>query len=125
MLRDHAYNANRRMKSESESAPFAVHVSPGPNAVITVSGELDIASAPAFEAAVRELDFRSVESVKLNLEPLDFIDARGLRAVMCLHARCLTASVTLLIRPGPRRVQRLFELTDTDRVLSFRSPGAQ
>ena len=103
----------------SEPAQFAVHVSPGPNAVITVSGELDIASAPIFVAAVRELYFQSLENAVLDLEPLDFIDARGLRAVLYLHTACQSASVTLLIRPGPRRVRRLFELTGTDRVLPF------
>ena len=107
------------MKWAAELAQFAVHVSAGPNAVITVSGELDIVSAPIFEAAVRELDFRLLESTVLNLESLDFIDARGLRAVLYLHAACQTASVPLLIGPGPPRIQRLFELTGTDRMLPF------
>lgn len=119
VLPDRADKSNRGMKLASQTAQFAVHVSPGANAVITVRGDLDIVSAPLFEAAVRELDFRSLESTVLNLEQLDFIDARGLRAVLYLHAACLTASVTLLIGPGPRRVQRLFELTGTDRVLPF------
>jgi anti-sigma B factor antagonist len=107
------------MKWAAQPAQFAVHVSPGPNAVITISGELDIASAPVFEAAVRELEFRSLESAVLNLEPLDFIDAQGLRTVLSLHAACLAASVPLLIRAGPLRVHRLFELTGTDVVLPF------
>ena len=110
------------MRSTSEPAQFAVQISPGQHAVIAISGELDIVSAPVLEAAVRKLDFRSLKSVVLDLEPLDFIDARGLRAVLYLHAACQSASVTLLIRPGPRRVQRLFELTGTDRVLPFSRP---
>ncbi len=107
------------MKSTSELIQFAVQVSRGQNAVIAISGELDMVSAPILEAAVRKLDFRSLNGAVLDLEPLDFIDARGLRAVLYLHAACESASVTLLIRPGPRRVQRLFELTGTDRVLPF------
>jgi anti-sigma B factor antagonist len=107
------------MKSTSEPAQFAVHLSPGQNALIAISGELDIASAPVLEAIVRRLDLRSLRSAVLDLEQLDFIDARGLRAVLYLHAACQTASVTLLIRPGPRCIQRVFELTGTDRVLPF------
>jgi anti-sigma B factor antagonist len=107
------------MNSASDRAQFAVHVSPGPDAIITVSGELDMASAPVFEAAVRELDFRSLKSAMLDLGRLDFIDAQGLRAVLNLHAACVSASASLLITSGPRRVQRLFELTGTDRVLPF------
>jgi anti-sigma B factor antagonist len=107
------------MKWPAERSQFAMDVLPGPNAVITVSGELDIVSAPVFETAVEELDFRSLESAVLDLERLDFIDARGLRAVLYLHAACVTASVPLLIGPGPPRVQRLFELTGTDRMLPF------
>jgi len=107
------------MKPASEWIQFAVDVSPGPDTLITVSGELDIATAPAIEAALRDVDLRSVRRVVLDLEPLDFIDARGLRAVLIVHATCVNASVALVIRPGRRRVQRVFELTGTDRLLPF------
>ena len=110
---------NRGVMPASTAAPFSLRVSPGPDAVITVSGELDMVSAPVFEASVRELDLRALKSAVLDLESLEFLDARGLRAVLYLHAACRSLSVGLLIEPGPRRVQRIFELTGTDRVLPF------
>ena len=95
-------------------------ISPGPTAVIAVCGELDLASAPAFEAALGRLDLPSLHRAVLDLERLDFIDATGLRTVLALHAVCREASVHLSITPGPRQVQRLFELTGMDQLLPFR-----
>jgi anti-sigma B factor antagonist len=107
------------MKPKSEPSHFAVHVAPGSDVLIAVSGELDIASVPAFEAALRDLDLPFLRRAVLDLERLVFIDATGLRAVLGLHAACLKVSTALTIRPGPRHVQRVFELTGTDRMLPF------
>lgn len=93
-----------------EPAPFAVHVRPGAEVTVAVHGELDIAAAPLFEAAVADIDVASVRRVVLDLGALDFIDVSGLRAVLALRAACVRASVALAILPGPRRVQRVFEL---------------
>lgn len=105
-----------------EPAPFAVHVSSGAEATVAVQGELDIATAPVFEAAVADIDVATVRRVVLDLGALDFIDVSGLRAVLCLRTICLRASVALAILPGPRRVQRVFELTGADRLLGGRCP---
>jgi anti-sigma B factor antagonist len=110
------------MKPASPPPHFAVQVSPGSYTRITVSGELDIASARDFQTALSEIDFRSVSRAALDLEELDFIDASGLRAVLALHTACKEASVVLAITPGPRCVQRVFELTGTDQLLPFRLP---
>ena len=100
--------------------PFAVRVSGGRQALITVTGELDLATVPVLAAALCDVDFSSGQNVILDLERLDFIDAVGLRAVMALHERCLRLSATLTILPGPRRVHRVFELTGADALLPFR-----
>jgi anti-anti-sigma factor len=95
-----------------EPAPFVVRVSPGTKATVAVQGELDIATAPLIEAAVAGIDIASMRRLVLDLDALDYIDLCGLRAVLGLRALCLRASVGLAILPGPRRVQRLFELVD-------------
>lgn len=87
--------------------------------IITLRGELDLATVGNFEAACEAIDFASVRRAVLDLQGLVFIDARGLRSVLRLHESCLSHSVSLLIRPGPRAVQRVFELTNADRRLSF------
>ena len=101
-----------RHPSLGEPAPFALRVSLGAEVTVAVQGELDIATVPLFEAAVAGIDVRSTGGMVLDFEALDFIDVSGVRAVLALRATCLHASVALAILPGPRRVQRIFELVD-------------
>lgn len=107
------------MKTTLERTYFAVRTSGGADALIEVTGELDLASVPAFEAAVRQLDLSCRRRAVLDLGRLVFVDAAGLHSLLDLHAECLGASTTLTIMPGPRSVQRVFELTGVDRLLPF------
>lgn len=98
---------------------FTVGVYTGRDTRIAVSGELDLAAVRRFEAACDSIAYSSVSRVVLDLRELVFIDATGLRAVLRLHATCLAEAVDLVIRPGARGVQRVFELTGTHRLLPF------
>jgi anti-anti-sigma factor len=98
---------------------FAVSIHTGGQTAIVLQGELDLASVERFETACASIDFSSVARAVLDLRDLAFIDVIGLRAVLRFHARCLDQSVELLIRPGPRIVQKMFELTGTDCLLPF------
>lgn len=98
---------------------FAVHTTTGSHIRIGLRGELDLATVPIFESALDELDFSSIRSVALDLAELAFIDVSGMRAILRLHEICVAHSVALSIRPGPRAVQRVFELTYTRSFLPF------
>ncbi len=98
---------------------FTVCIRAGWHTVIAPRGELDLATVPRFEAACASIELPSVARAVLDLRDLVFIDVRGLRAVLRLHARCLEQSVELWIRPGPPAVQRMFELTGTHHLLPF------
>lgn len=104
---------------------FAVRTSTRPEARIETAGELDLASVPIFQAAVRELDLPSGGHVVLDLRRLSFIDAAGLHAVLDLHAECLDVSAALTILPGPRHVQRVFELAGADWLVPLRAASDQ
>jgi anti-anti-sigma factor len=108
------------MKMTFECSHFTVRISDGSDALIEVAGELDLASVPAFEAAVRSLDLSARRRAVLDLGRLAFIDAAGLHAVLDLHAQCLNVSTALTIMPGPRSVHRVFELAGVDGLLPFR-----
>jgi anti-sigma B factor antagonist len=108
------------MKTTIACTYFAVRISGGLDALIEVAGELDLASVPTFEAAVRELDLSSRRRAVLDLGRLAFIDAAGLHSLVALHAECLNSSTALTITPGARNVQRVFELTGFDGALPFR-----
>jgi anti-anti-sigma factor len=101
---------------------FAVRIAPGPHAVIEVSGELDLAGVPLLKATVRDLDQSAVNDAVLDLRRLAFIDVAGVRAVLDLHAECLSGATALTIIPGPQSVHRLFELTRLDHLLPFSRP---
>ena len=101
---------------------FTVGVRVGRSTAIAPRGELDLATAKRFETACDAIDYSTVVGVVLDLRELEFIDATGLRAVLRLRAICLERAVQLLVRPGPRGVQRVFELTHTDRLLTFSRP---
>ena len=98
---------------------FSLRIQPDAQTIVEVSGELDLASAPTLQAALAEIEYSSIQRVLLDLTHLSFIDARGLRVVVALHATCQEHGVVLTIRRGPRGVQRVFELTQTDRLLVF------
>lgn len=93
---------------------FTVRTATRPEARIDAAGELDLASVPIFEAAVRDLELPSDGHVVLDLRRLSFIDAAGLHAVLDLHEKCLEVAAALTILPGPRHVQRVFELAGAD-----------
>jgi anti-sigma B factor antagonist len=112
----------QNLKRTLDPSWFDVRVACGTCGVIEVSGELDLAGAPVLEAAVRDLNLLTARAAVLDLRQLTFIDAAGLNAVVDLYAECQNRAVTLTIIPGPRSVQRLFELTRLDRLLPFSDP---
>jgi anti-sigma B factor antagonist len=109
------------MTAISQQLHLCVSVAAGPRALIAVSGELDIVSMPAFAAALADLDLDTAHYVVLDLGQVEFIDTVGIHALLALHMACIASSSTLTIIPGPRHVQRVFELTGTDRQLPFHS----
>lgn len=105
-----------------ESSGFVTRISGSFEVLIEVYGDLDLAGVPVFEAAVRNLDLSGRRRAVLDLGRLTFIDAAGLHAVLDLHAECLNVSTALTIMPGPRNVQRVFELAGMDGLLPFGHP---
>lgn len=82
--------------------------------VLSLSGELDIASAPTFEQAVAELDpVQKSPRLVLDLSELTFMDSTGLRALLLARQEADESGRELVLRAGPRQVQRVFELSGT------------
>ncbi len=81
--------------------------------VMTLAGELDIASAPLFEQAIDELDASDTRRLLIDLTELLFMDSTGLRALLRARQAAAAADRQMLLRPGPRQVQRVFELSGT------------
>jgi anti-sigma B factor antagonist len=82
---------------------------------LALRGELDAATAPEVEIALREALLETEGSFVLDLSGLDFMDSGGINAM--LQARALFAreerALTLVCPPGPaRRVLEIAGVTE-------------
>jgi anti-sigma B factor antagonist len=87
---------------------------------ISVTGELDIATTARLVAALSR-PANGTELVILDLRQVTFIDATGLAVILRADSRLRRAHRHLALIPGPGHVQRLFEITRTNRQLDFLS----
>jgi len=79
--------------------------------MVSVSGELDVATAPELEAALDGADaWASV--VVVDLRQLEFMASAGLRVLLDVGKRVRDAGGRLVILRGPPAVDRLFALVD-------------
>jgi anti-anti-sigma factor len=85
-------------------------------AVLTVRGELDLASADELAARLEALRAAG-EPALLDLDELDFMDSSGLRMVLNAAETSDATGWAFSLTSGPEQVQRLFESTRvTDRL---------
>ena len=80
-------------------------------ATLTLSGELDLSTIDHLERAVVSGVDGKAELFVLDLRKLVFLDSTGLRLMLQLHSRLAEVGGRLVLIAGPRRVQRVFELT--------------
>jgi anti-sigma B factor antagonist len=110
---DHPHNSP--FVSEQDDAPshLAATVVYEPNgAVVSVAGEMDLASAPAFQRQVLALFALPVESMTVDLAGLSFIDSSGLRALVTIHDAAQEHRIPMSLRSVPRQARRVLELTN-------------
>jgi anti-sigma B factor antagonist len=92
----------------------------GPDStVLTVRGELDLTSAPAFERELRAVEATNPRRLVIDLSGLEFMDSTGLRALLLARERAQADGHELALRRGPRQVQRVLELTKTAEAFEF------
>jgi anti-sigma B factor antagonist len=91
---------------------------------LRLSGELDLVSTVILSDAADRIAMDAIDGVVLDLAKVDFMDSTGVRAVLALQDRCAKLSTELRIVPGPRAVQRVFEVTGLVERLPFQAAGA-
>lgn len=87
--------------------------------VITLSGELDLATAPAVRDELVAAEATDADRIVLDLSALTFIDSTGLRTIVQGCARSKADGDRLRLLRGPTQVQRIFEITATTDMLPF------
>jgi anti-anti-sigma factor len=91
----------------------------GTTTTISLRGEWDLAQKPAMRSVINDVLERAPDCVVLDLSELSFIDSTGVHGVLELHKRSTQQHAHLVIVPGHRAVQRIFEITGLTEVLPF------
>jgi anti-sigma B factor antagonist len=82
--------------------------------VVSVTGELDLASSPALEEALEQLDGSEPRSVILDLTDVDFMDSAGLAVVVRAHQRAESAGTPFALVSASPQVRLLLSVTGMD-----------
>jgi anti-anti-sigma factor len=94
----------------------------GGRLVVAPRGELDLATVPRVEDALRSPE-GPVTHITLDLTEVSFMDTSGLRLVLEEEKRATQNGRTYSLVPGPPAVQRIFELSGVADRLPFVAPG--
>lgn len=77
--------------------------------ILTLRGELDIYTVPAFRRETAVLP--AGRSVVVDMDGVTLLDSSGLGAIVALHARAVDADAVVAIASTSRPVLRVFEVT--------------
>ena len=90
-----------------------------PWTVLTVGGDLDVVGAPDLRQAVVSAVADGCRRLILDISDLDFVDSFGLGAVVGALKRLRQRGGELALVCPSRRVRRVFEICDLDRIITF------
>lgn len=78
--------------------------------VLTVLGEVDLATIGELESKIESLEDTS-RSLVIDLTPTDFMDSTGLRSLIAAHERFQEAGREFKVAVSPGPISRLLEVT--------------
>lgn len=90
----------------------------GDCAVLRVTGEVDVATAPMLREQLRELAAKGTVHVIVDLGRVDFLDSTGLGALVGGLKRLREAEGSLALVITTPRILRIFQITGLTRVLA-------
>src|ERR1700759_3379524 len=79
--------------------------------VVSIQGELDLASAATLERELRSLFALPVEQVTVDFGGVTFMDSTGLSMLVRVHSTASDQDIALVIRDVPPQAMRIFEIT--------------
>ena len=91
----------------------------GSTAVVSLSGELDLASAPDLHACLEAILERGVRSVVIDLDGVAFCDSTGISALVRGVNRARAGGRRLVLRRPRPGVRRVLEITGVTSVLEI------
>jgi anti-anti-sigma factor len=98
---------------------FEIEVIPaGERVVVRLAGDLDLGTVKRFEDALR-VALNGYRSLIVDLRRVGFLDSEGLNTLLRVAHWAGQRGVAFRLVRGSRRVDRLFDLTDTRSRLDF------
>jgi len=91
--------------------------------VVSLTGELDLATAPELEEAIERAQGGS--AIIVDLRELTFIDSSGIRALLKVHTAGQNGHSTVSFIRGRSNVQKVLELAGVDEVLPWSTLPAE
>lgn len=88
-------------------------------AVMRVSGEIDMATAPKLRQQIQNVTSRNPDGLVLDLEGVEFIDSTGLGVMVGAAKRMRVADGSLRIVSSQAHLSELFSLTRLDEVFDL------
>jgi anti-sigma B factor antagonist len=93
--------------------------------VVDVTGDLDMASAPALRQLVLQLLSTGARLIAIDLTSADFMDSTGLGLLVAALKRVRTHDGELVVICPEPRLRRIFELTELVAVFGLRDSAAE
>jgi anti-anti-sigma factor len=87
--------------------------------VVAPVGEIDRSTVGSLEIELKAAERSDARRIVLDLSGVTFLDSGGLKLLIHAQDRSRADSNRLRLVRGPRRVQRVFELTDTEALMPF------
>ena len=100
---------------------FTTEVRAVGDAVLTVTGEVDLDTAPALREQLVELFQQGDRRIVLDMAQVEFLDSTGLGVLVAALKRFRSAGGDIVLRDLHPRERRLFELTGLSRVFTIES----
>src|SRR5689334_6029942 len=108
---------------EREEFTLAIDRDQAGRCSVRVSGELDLATAPAFVQELTALLAIPIDRLCLDLGPLGFLDSSGLRALDTIRTRAEERDVRLVLVSVPEQAQQVLELTNMAQRFEYALAG--
>ncbi len=78
--------------------------------IVTVQGDIDLATADDLETCVRGA-LNGVSSIVIDMEGVTFLDSSGLRSLVTLQGEANSQGTSITLRSMPTQIRRVFDLT--------------
>lgn len=100
-----------------------VTAQPGGDTVLTVSGELDIATGEELRGRLRTALLRS-STILIDLSGVTFLDCSGLSVLLWARRQAATTGTRLLLHAASPAVEKILRTTGLETAFTFSTPAA-